>query len=422
MRTELLDKLELLGRNEYTGQKPDITRTKKFLNLCDNPQDEFPAVHITGTNGKGSVAVTIAKILEKSGYKAGLYTSPHLIDFRERIRIGNQLIPLEKIREYLSGYPFFDKRYSLTYFEILTAIAFLYFAEKKVDIAVVEVGLGGRYDATNVVKNKLVSIITPIDYDHTDLLGHKLRSITEEKTGIIKVGVPVITNNYRTIVKKIIKDVCKKNNSPLYIAGKDFNYGSTKINWSKRQQVFSYYGLDKSYKNLTTTLLGKHQFSNVSLALACIELLRRRLDIPDSAVQDGLKKVCWPGRFDIRKTMIFDGAHNPHGIKSLKENLKKYTNNKKITIVLSIMREKDYRGMCKELSGIIKSAVLFRLEIPRAVEPEILAETLKKFIKPDSIEIAEDFNDLINRVSNEKVVCVTGSLYLVGKIMEFIGM
>ena len=181
MRTELLDKLELLGRNEYTGQKPDITRIKKFLNLCDNPQDEFPAVHITGTNGKGSVAVTIAKILEKSGYKAGLYTSPHLIDFRERIRIGNQLIPLEKIREYLSGYPFFDKRYSLTYFEILTAIAFLYFAEKKVDIAVVEVGLGGRYDATNVVKNKLVSIITPIDYDHTDLLGHKLRSITERK-------------------------------------------------------------------------------------------------------------------------------------------------------------------------------------------------------------------------------------------------
>jgi dihydrofolate synthase / folylpolyglutamate synthase len=403
MNYPYINTLNALAKKEYGGQNLGLSRIKKFLNHLKNPQDRYPVIHVAGTNGKGSTANMIQSILIAQGLKVALYTSPHFIDCNERIRINNQLIikkDLERLLEFIFTKPAAKK---LTYFEILTAVAFQYFAEKKIDVLVAEVGLGGRLDATNVVKNKIVSVITSIDFDHMEILGNDLIKIAKEKAGIIKKGVPTIIYTGHKKTDSTIKNICQEKKSPAFFLNHDFNTKYKKTDWLKQKQIFSYYGINSNYLNLELNFFGQHQIRNASLALACIELLKDRYEINVKAIKQGLKNVYWPGRFEIisqkignrKRTIILDGAHNIGGIKVFKNTLLNSPFGKnKIVLVLNILREKNYVAMCKELKSLAKKVIILKIPSPRALATEILVKEWQKYLPPEKIITIDNFKDL----------------------------
>jgi len=427
-----IDYIETLSKKEYIGQKPGLNRIRKILKLLDNPQEKYPVIHITGTNGKGSTALMIYSILIEAGYKVGLYTSPHIVDFRERIRINDKLITLSEINKIMRTIFKYPITNELTYFELMTSLAFKYFESEKVDFVVSEVGLGGKYDATNIVNRPVVSIITSIDYDHIDYFGNKLESIAYEKSGIIKPKVPVIINTNYKKINDIIKNVCNKKKSSMYSLGKDFYYKYFKTDWERKRQLFSYFGLYTEYKNLWLSLLGRHQLDNASLALACIEILNKNYSIiiKEKNIYDSLKTVYWQGRFEIfdykknnhKLTVILDGAHNPAGAKVLKRTILESPYIKKgITFVMSILKDKDYKNICKILSPIAKKIIIFKSDSPRALNQNILKKIWEKYLPYDKIFVVDNFNQFLQKLdTNDKVVCITGSLYGIGMAIKYL--
>ncbi|MDI6641392.1 MAG: folylpolyglutamate synthase/dihydrofolate synthase family protein [Elusimicrobiota bacterium] len=434
-----LVELEELGKKEYIGQKPGTSRIKKLLKEIGNPQNSFQSIHIAGTNGKGSTAMMIYSILYTAGYSVGLYTSPHLVDFCERMRVNNTLISKEEVARILAK--IWNKAVNMTYFEILTAVAFIYFQAKKVDIAVIEVGLGGKYDATNVLKNVLVTILTPIDYDHKELLGDTLSSIAQEKIGIFKRQVPVVSAIQRPTVEKIINRAAKKLNCRVYSMQKDFLLGDFYTDYKKLEQKFSYFdheGMEvrdkgtsiSSYENLSIPLLGIHQLVNASLALKSINLLRQNgFDIPEKAIYRGLKEVNWQCRFEFRKIknsemkIVIDGAHNLSGIKMLISTLKDLglgLPTDGICLVMSVMREKEYEKMIRELAKITAKVILYKCSNLRSVEPTLLYKVWKKYLLEKNIYIANTLDEIMKKVDENRLVCVTGSLYLAGEFKKFL--
>ncbi|MFH0807871.1 MAG: folylpolyglutamate synthase/dihydrofolate synthase family protein, partial [Elusimicrobiota bacterium] len=356
--------LNKLAEKEYTNQNPDISNIKKELARLGNPQDKFPAVHIAGTNGKGSTACMIYEILKQAGFSVGIYTSPHLLTSRERIRINNSLITENEVNEIIGFYLKKNKQYEnvqncpLTYFEILTLMAFVHFSWQKVDIAVIETGLGGKFDATNTIKKPLASLITPVDFDHTELLGKTITAIAKEKAGIIKKGVPVISAAQEDAVLQTIAKTAKNHKSELYVYGKDFKCFYVDTDWANKCQYISYNDKKHFYTNVPLSLLGRHQLMNAAMALKFMGILQEEgYEIAENAIHKGLRSAYWPARFEIinqrtGNTLIIDGAHNPHGTATLAATLKDSPFKKsRITFVMSIMKEKNYRKMIQLLSG-----------------------------------------------------------------------
>ncbi len=331
---------------EKFGINLGLDRIIYLLDKLGNPHQKFKSIHIAGTNGKGSTAAMLASILKEAGYKVGLYTSPHLFDYRERIKINGKDISkkdfqegsrrVKKVAKGMRG-----RRGQPTIFEVLTAVAFWHFAKKRVDYAIVEVGMGGRLDATNVL-NPLVSIITNISYEHTKVLGKTLAKIAGEKAAIIKPCVPVITAEDKAEPLGVIEKACRKNGSLLFEVGK------------KKKAV--------SRKQLAVSgkLLGEHQKVNAMCALSA--LLLADIKVSKSAIRRGLQEVDWPGRFQIlskKPLIIVDGAHNPAGMNALRVTIEEMFP-QKFAVIFGCQKDKDYKKMLKELNPITKETIFTR--------------------------------------------------------------
>jgi dihydrofolate synthase/folylpolyglutamate synthase len=325
-----------------------LDRMERSLALFDHPERKFPSLHIAGTNGKGSTSAMLQRVLCLAGYRTALYTSPHLVSFTERMRIGDDEISPDDVvalaaevrqRTEAADVP-------LTFFEFVTVMAFVYFARQQVDVGVIEVGLGGRLDATNVVA-PLVSVITTISKDHEAYLGPDELSIAREKGGIIKPSVPVVCGKLTGEVAVLLQSIARERGAPAYFLGVDFGFSL------KNDGFFDYTGIKQSLINLKLGLRGRHQRANASLALAALELVQRCFPIREKALRDGLATVRWPGRFEVmldRPMVILDGAHNSEGVQALVDELTDLRQGRRIKLLFAAMADKEWQLMLRALS------------------------------------------------------------------------
>ncbi|MDR3124403.1 MAG: bifunctional folylpolyglutamate synthase/dihydrofolate synthase [Endomicrobium sp.] len=409
---------------EYEGMTPGLLRIKGFLSVFENPQDKIKVVHIAGTNGKGSCAAFIAEILKVSGYKVGLYTSPDLVDIKERIKINGRNIEQNVFEKYLQKYLKKALDCKLSYFEYLTALSFIYFEKQKVDIAIIETGLGGRFDATNIIKNPLICIITSISKDHQEILGNTVEKIAFEKSGIIKKSSSVVCGKLPKKASDVIRNKSKSNIVRFY--QKDFK--ALNVNMSLNGQRFDYISKSLHLKNLREKLLGKHQIINACVAICAVQFLLKNgfVKINSRNIRNGLENTFWQARFEIKKvkinnkslTIVIDGAHNEEGLKAFVDTYKQlgFAKSKKVFIFAS-MKEKNYKLMVKKIAPFAKKVVLPKINNNRSVSSNILKEEFLKFVVPNNIYTVNSVMDALSIVSDHKIIICVGSLYLAGEIL-----
>lgn len=406
---------------ERHGIKPGLERAQALLLALGNPQDSFKSIHVAGTNGKGSVCAMTASVLGEAGFKTGLYTSPHLSKFNERITVSGRAITGKELVETATEVKAASEKAGLqeaTFFEFTTAMAFLYFRKKKVDFAVVETGMGGRLDATNMVR-PMVSVITNIDLDHTDWLGSTIRQIAAEKAGIIKQGAPLVAGVAQIEALSVIRAKAKEAQSALYLMDRDFHASLDK------KGSLDYSGISGGLTGLKLALYGPHQVKNAALALAAIELMRAQgVDINEKAIRAGLKKASWPGRFEIlsRKPLIvLDGAHNPAGAAALKNALSGLKK-KRLILVAGIMSDKEIDGILKELVPSCDLVIATAPSGERSAKPGVIMEAASKYGKPvtGAKTVREACKKALSIASPNDCVCVAGSLFTVGEARDFL--
>jgi len=397
-----------------------LDRTYELMERLGNPQDGMRFVHVAGTNGKGSTCAFVAQILQDAGYKVGLFTSPYIITFEERIRVNGQNIPLDRLRditlqvkecaEAMEEHP--------TEFELMTAVGFLYFAQEGCDICVVEVGLGGRLDSTNIIANPDVCVITPIALDHTGMLGDTLAKIASEKAGIIKQGSVVVSAAQEPEAAQVIAQAAQQQGCELRQVNLDRLRGNV--------AEFSY----KDYTDLISSLLGVYQIQNAALAIEIIEALRTRgWDITDEALRTGLATTRWPGRFERVRTspdVIIDGGHNEQGAQALADCLEAAYPGRKVHFVLGILADKDYQAMVRILVPYAESVTCVTPPSPRALDAVDLAATVAREAEAVhshiSVRVAQSFDDafqvLFRRIGSDDVVVECGSLYSIAHALQ----
>ena len=414
--------IEFLERLSDFGIKLGLDKTLYLLKKFGNPHLKYPSILIGGTNGKGSVAKVLSEILYHSGYKVGLYTSPHLLKINERICVNNKPISdkklnfyIKKLKKIISDLPYHNYP---TFFEALTVIGFLYFFEEKVDILVAEVGMGGRFDATNVLPSFL-EIMTPISLDHTNYLGRTLNEIALQKAGIIKSGSCVISGRQKKVCENIIMEKVREKKAKIYTYLKDFR--AKRVYQSVSCQIFNFYGNEK-YKGLKTKLLGRHQIQNISLAIQASCIIKENgFRIKDESIYKGVENTYWPARFQILKEnpiIIVDGAHNPEGIEILKKTISEVFPGEKFSFLVGIMKDKDWRNMLKKIFNIADEIIFTRIDSERAIEPEILADFSKRR-KGIKIEIIKRVDEALKEIEKRKKnLCICGSLYLAGEVLK----
>ena len=393
---------------------------ERILSALGNPQNNFASIHVAGTNGKGSVASALSSILHESGYKVGLYTSPHLVRFNERICVNNQQISDgDVVKSYKAVQGVHHGERSPTFFEFATAMALYEFGRQNVDWAVIETGMGGRYDATNII-TPAISIITNVSLEHRDYLGNTLAQIAREKAGIIKQRTPVVTAVKQRQTQSVILGVAQKQSAPVYMLGKEFSVRRSPTG------DFSYYGIENTWRKLQTPLLGHYQVQNAALALAASELLNEdKANISFKSIQDGLLKTRWPGRLEIvshKPLVILDGAHNLIAARNLSRYLTERLANRRITLVVGILDDKPYGAMLKSLLPVCSRAVITRAKTERALPPQKLYAAAKKIISDVTTAptVAAAAKQAIEAAGPNDVVCIAGSLYVVGEAKEAI--
>jgi dihydrofolate synthase/folylpolyglutamate synthase len=410
---------------EYEGMKPGLSRIKKFLKELDNPQDSLKVVHIAGTNGKGSTAVFISNILIAAGYRTALYTSPHLIDITERISVDGKNIPAKILKDLSKNYLKKAVKCKLSYFEYLTSLAFIYFALQKVEVAVIETGLGGRFDATNVIKKPLVCVITSIAKEHQEILGNTIERIIFEKAGIIKKNCDIVCGK---LPKKAELFIRSKSN-PCYFYGKAFKSYNNRA-FSVLNQRFDYTSKSLDLKNIDINLLGEHQVINASVAVCIAEILSRKcFALSEMDIKNGLKNSVWAGRFDLREvsldnknfSLIIDGAHNIEGLNSFFDTFKRlgFANEKRV-FIFAVMKGKKYRQMIKKIAPFAEKIILPYIKNNRAINPIDLKYEFSKYISDDKIFVVNSVNEACRMFDYGKVGITIGSLYLTGEVLSVI--
>jgi len=400
------------------GIKLGLSTIKTILKGLQNPQNSFRSIHVAGTNGKGSIASLLAAILKEAGYTVGLYTSPHLVRFNERISInGASISDDEVIACYEAIKSVHPGDRDPTFFEYTTAMALYEFGRQKVDWAVIETGMGGRLDATNII-SPAITIISNISLEHQSYLGRTISLIAREKGGIIKQNTPVVTGATQKNAISVLKEIAKTRSAPFYRRGEAFRVRKS------RQGTFTYWGLKKIWRNLRVNLPGEHQLINAALALAACEILGHgTAEIPDKAIRTGLTTNSWPGRLEIVSAsplVILDGAHNRVAAQNLAKYL--YTNlkDRRVTLVVGILDDKPYSAMLKSLLPHCDRVILTCPKIDRGLPPETLFTVAKKIVDDVTIfpEVASAVTYAIKTSSPQDAVCIAGSLYVVGEAKE----
>lgn len=408
----------------------DLNRMAEFMASLGNPHRSYPVIHVAGTKGKGSVCALCSAALKAAGYRVGLYTSPHLEDYTERIRInGESILPAELVDLVNEFRPVLDRGTKLTTFEITTALAFLYFARQGATAVVAEVGLGGRLDATNVV-TPVVSAITSISYDHMQVLGNTLAEIAVEKAGIIKPGIPVVVSPQLAEARQAIETIADERRAPLVQVGRDYEYEL--ISHSIDSQTFkirrSEPGPDgreaAETVSLSIPLLGRHQVENAATAYAVLQTASNRgLEADAPSIRDGFAGVNWPGRFEILQRdppVIVDSAHNRDSAEKLRQTLQDYFPGREIILVFGASEDKDIEGMLATLAPIARKLIFTRSFHPRAAEPEDLADLAAPYGKPmqivQKVEYAVDA--ALRDVDENSLVLAAGSIFIAAAVRQ----
>jgi dihydrofolate synthase / folylpolyglutamate synthase len=392
-----------------------LDRMDQALSLFDHPEKKFPSFHIAGTNGKGSTAAMLHRILSQSGYRVALYTSPHLVSFTERIRVGDEEIAPNEVVGLADEIwvRTTTAKISLTFFEFVTVMAFVYFARHEIDVGVIEVGLGGRLDATNLVR-PVVSLISTISKDHEAYLGSDLLSIAREKGGIIKKGIPLVCGALPTEVAALLKNIADEHDAPAYFFGRDFTFSL------KNRDLFDYTGVKWCLNNVDVALRGRHQKRNAALALSALEVAAQDFPVNEAALREGLKTVRWPGRFEIiqdRPTVILDGAHNGEGVKALVEEIENFREQRKVKLLFASMEDKDWHLMLEGFSEVADEIVLTRVNMERCADPHRLAAQLSGKVTNLVIEDSRSALEyVLDRAESNDIILVAGSLYLLSEI------
>ena len=401
----------------WKGMMPGLSRITQLLEKMGNPEKDLKFVHIAGTNGKGSTAAMTASILRKAGYCTGLYTSPFIYQFGERMQVNGQLIPddeLIEITEYVK--PLADTMDETpTEFELITAIAFEFFKRRKCDIVVLEVGLGGLLDATNVINTPEVAVITNIGLDHTDILGNTLEEIAFNKAGIIKENGHAVIYRCTAGVEKVFEDTCRERNTKL----KKANFDGLKL---KSHDLFEQVFDCGDYKDIHLPLLGDHQLHNAAVVLAIAETLREiGWNISKENIYEGIRDVSWPGRFDIvcrDPLFIIDGGHNPQCLEALVKNIQDYLTGRRVIALTGVLADKDYGDMYKPVMPYIEQFVCVTPPNPRRLIATELAQHLQNVgAKATACDtIPEGVKKAMELAGNDGVVLCFGSLYTIGDI------
>ncbi|MBC7189020.1 bifunctional folylpolyglutamate synthase/dihydrofolate synthase [Candidatus Aerophobetes bacterium] len=422
-------------------KKPDFVYNKRLFNLertkliCQklgNPHLLIKTIHVAGTKGKGSTSAMVTSILDAAGYRVGLYTSPHLISPRERIRIGNSLITEEefsyfifKVKKAVETIKNEKGFLNPTFFEVYTAAAFSYFYHKKVDIAVIEVGLGGRLDATNVIL-PLVGIITPISIDHTQQLGKDILSIAREKAGIIKPNCKIIISCQKEEVKSLLCQTCQEKKAKFYLVGEDI-----KFKLLEETPVYQRFDIEtpaENYSSLLLSLPGEHQLQNAACAIGAVELLKEHgFKIKSEHIRKGLENIKWPGRLQViakDPLIIVDCAHNEASALTVANFLRKFYSDKKIVIVLAVLKNKDVEGIGRALAPVEGKIIITSVKSPRALSPEEIYAKIKRYLKEEAL-LEKNSEKALKKAKEiagkDGVICITGSVYLVGEVLQISG-
>lgn len=414
--------LDYIYQRHSGNVKLGLDRMLNILDKMGNPNKKLRGIHIAGTNGKGSTAAICEALSLEYGIKTGLNTSPHLVDYRERIRVNGKNIKLyELIKSYKKWQPIFEKN-EASFFEITTSMAFYYFIKNKVENAIFEVGLGGRLDGTNPF-TPTVSVITTISYDHTKSLGNALEKIAYEKAGIIKKNTPLILGKMDKIASEIIKKIAEEKDAPIYEFEKDFNVSN--ISFSESGTEFDFKSRMLNLEKLSTNLIGRHQAYNSATAIMTFLIFLEEINktIDTYKIRKALRKVNWQGRMEIlSKTplVLIDGAHNEEAIKCLSQNLKELFPDKKIYFVMAILRDKNLKSIIKNICDVSYKIYISKNKSTRAAE----IEDQVKFVQQDhnNYEIISDVvkatQKAISEAQEEDVIVISGSLYTISEVLK----
>ncbi len=408
-----------------------LDRMRKFAELLDNPQDNYPSIHVTGTKGKGSVAALCASALQAAGYKVGLYTSPHLQEFTERIQInGMEIDKAELIALVNRLRPLTQQVPEITTFELTTALGFLYFAEQQVDIAVIEVGLGGRLDATNII-NPLVSVITPVSYDHRAVLGDTLTEIAYEKGGIIKPGKPVVLSPQQSESEKELLRIAAERKAPITQVEKAYSYSEVAHNLDGQEMIITCrlmnnvkapLSLAAEPLKLQLPLLGMHQVQNAATAFAALDIIAQNgMALSPQAVAQGFAQVTWPARFEILRKeppLVIDSAHNGDSMLRLRQTLDEYFPDRAFILIFGASADKELDAMFREILPRVECVITTQSVHPRAADPQELARRIAPYgIPVQAINPAEAaLSKALELAGSEKGIIVAGSIFIAAAI------
>ena len=410
------------------GSNYGLERTYKLLEYLDNPEKDLKLIHIAGTNGKGSTTSMITEILIGAGYKVGMYTSPFIEEFEERIQINRNNIPKEILATLMDEIKIAvdkvieDGYNHPTEFEIITVLMLLYFKKENIDFGVIEVGLGGTLDSTNVI-TPILQVITSISFDHTNLLGNTLEEIAGEKAGIIKIEIPTVIYPQQEEALKVIKNKCLEMGSDLYIANNENLKFENVVNRDKPYQLLKY----NNEIDILLPLLGEHQIINLSVAIKAIEVLNNRniTDISVGSIVKSIKNVTWKGRLEVLSNnpyVVIDGAHNIQGIETLSRNIKKYFKYNNLYLILGILADKDVDEMVKVITPMAKKVYAVT---PNSIRAELAEDLKNEIIKyNENCQAYDDYKEAylsaLNNADENDLVLASGSLYMIGDMRRII--
>jgi dihydrofolate synthase/folylpolyglutamate synthase len=408
--------------------KPGLSRMRYLLRHFNHPEKKFSSLQIAGTNGKGSVIAFMASVLREGGYKVGVYTSPHLFKVNERIALGEDFITDSELKKLLKeAHPLYlqlkERGDAPTYFEIVTLLALLYFSRRNVDFALIEVGVEGKFDATNVI-SPLLTVITNVEKDHAEFFGPRFQDVKEEMLSLIRKNTPVLTSEEKEGVLLEMEKVCRKKGSPLFALQ---NVKARRIHSSLNKQSFSYQGLFWHFPKVKISLGGLYQIKNAALSLLTLEVLskEKRVKLSEEDVLKGMERTFWPARFQIlnkEPLVVLDGAHNPSGVRNLLRSLKYYFPRKRFIFVCGVLREKEYRKIAKLLSPYSEEIICTNPPSSRSLSAIELKRSFIRYNK--SVTVEENPNSAVEIAlkkgeEKEMVVVILGSLYLAAAALDY---